>query len=301
LLVLHPGFAKTATTTLQRGVFPRHGQIHYLGVPAADPALDLLLRRIPREDSTRFDLEAARAQLQPHLELPPGCTTALISHENFTLYEAKDKGLVAARLHALVGPCRIMFTLRRQEELVASWYLQKMGKYMRDRRYLTPKQYFRMKLKEPTRSILDDLDYDATIGCYERLFGRENVGIFPYEQLRADLPGFAAAIATFLGVAAVELERLLRSAHFNRSESQRRVSISRITSGYLPRALVERGVALLPTRMHRRLSAYLDAGPRAKVRLPRAAEGWIEDHCRAGNRRLDQRYGGVLARYGYSL
>ena len=48
LLVIHPGFAKTATTSLQQGVFARHGQIHYLGVPASDPALDALLRRLPR-------------------------------------------------------------------------------------------------------------------------------------------------------------------------------------------------------------------------------------------------------------
>jgi hypothetical protein len=79
LLVIHPGFAKTATTSLQQGVFARHPQIHYLGVPAPDPALDALLRRIPREDSTRFDLEAARAALAPHLAPPPGRIVALLS------------------------------------------------------------------------------------------------------------------------------------------------------------------------------------------------------------------------------
>lgn len=301
MLVIHAGFAKTATTTLQQGVFARHGQIHYLGVPSPDPALDRLLRRVPSEDSTRFDQAAARALLLPHLAPPLGRRVTLISHENLTLYEAKDKGVIAARLHALVGPCRIMFTLRRQEDLVASWYLQKLGKYLRDRRYLTPKQYFRMKLKEPSRSILDDVDYDATIACYERLFGRDNVAIFPYEQLRADPPGFAAAIAGSLGVDATEFERLLRAAHLNPAEAQRRVDATRIAANYLPRALVDRGVDLLPRRLHRRLSAYLDSGPRAKVELSSAARQWIGEHCRVGNQQLDGRYGGVLARYGYTL
>lgn len=301
LLVIHPGFAKTATTTLQQAVFPRHSQIHYLGVPAANPALHQLLFKIASEDSTRFDIDAARAALLPHLAPPTGRTVTLLSHENLTLYEAKDKGLVATRLHALLGPGRIMFTLRRQEDLVASWYLQKLGKYLRDRRYLTPEQYFRMKLKEPGRSILDDIDYDATIACYERLFGRDNVGIVPYEQLRTDPRGFAGAIAGCLGVDAPELARLLASAHLNSAQSRRRVAAVRIAAKFLPRALIEAGVALLPKLLRRRLSAFIDSGQRARVELSSVASDWIGEHCRAGNRRLDSRYGGVLARYGYTL
>jgi hypothetical protein len=61
LLVIHPGFAKTATTSLQQGAFARHGQVHYLGVPAPDPALDALLRRVPREISHIHDLFSAAA------------------------------------------------------------------------------------------------------------------------------------------------------------------------------------------------------------------------------------------------
>lgn len=301
MLAIHPGFAKTATTTLQQGVFPRHSQIHYLGVPSDDPTLHQLLRLIATEDSTRFDIDAVRTALLPHLAPPLRRRVTLLSYENFTLYEAKDKGLVAARLHALLGSCRILFTLRRQEDLVASWYLQKLGKYLRDQRYLTAKQYFRMKLKDPSRSILDDVDYDGTIACYERVFGRDNIGIFPYEQLRADPPGFIEALAGFLSVDAAEFGRLLRTAHLNPAEAQRRIDLTRITANYLPRALVERGAALLPARVHRLLSSYLDSGPRAQVELPSATRKWIEAHCRDGNRRLDERYGGVLTRYGYTL
>ena len=301
MLVIHPGLAKTATTSLQQGVFARHGQVHYLGVPAPDPALDALLRRVPREDSTRFDLEAARGLLAPHLAPPAGRLVALISYENFTLYESKDKGLVAGRLRDLCGPCRVMFTLRRQEDLLASWYLQKMRKYGRGHHHLTLKQYFRIKAKEPSRSILDDLDYDATIACYERLFGRENVGIFAHEQLRADPPGFARAVASFLGVDAGEFERLLRAARLNTAESEWRLRAARVTARYLPRELVHRGLELLPHALHRRLRHYVDAGPRAKAELPDVARRWVAERCREGNRRLDARHGGLLARHGYTL
>jgi hypothetical protein len=302
LVVIHPGFAKTATTSLQRSVFARHGQVHYLGVPAPDPALDALLRRIPREDSTRFDLEAARAALAPYLAPPPTRAVSLLSYENFTLYESKDKGLVAERLRGLCGPsCRVMFTLRRQEDLLASWYLQKMRKYARDRHHLTLKRYFRIKAKEPSRSILDDLDYDATVGCYERLFGRENVGIFLHEQLRADPAGFARAVASFLGVDAEEFEGLLRSARLNPAESERRLRAARATARYLPRELVHRGLELLPHALRRHLTRYVDAGPRAKAELPDLARRWVAERCREGNRRLDARHGGLLSRHGYTL
>jgi hypothetical protein len=301
LLAIHPGFAKTATTSLQQGVFARHGQTHYLGVPAPDPALDALLRRIPNKDSTRFDPEAARAALAPRLILPPGRRVALLSYENLTLYESKEKGLVAGRLRELLGPCRVMFTLRRQEDLLASWYLQKMRKYARDRHHLTLKQYFKIKAREPSRSILDDLDYDATVGCYERLFGRDNVGIFAYEQLRADPPGFARGVASFLGVDADEFERLLCAARLNRADSERRLRAARAAARYLPRELVHRGLELLPHALRRRLVRHVDAGPPAKAELPEAARRWVAERCREGNRRLDARHGGLLARHGYTL
>jgi hypothetical protein len=282
-------------------VFHEHAQINYLGIPAPEPVLEGLIRAIAREDSMRFDMAAARAALAPHLAERAEQKVTLLSYENFTLYEARDKGVVARRLHALLAPARIMFTLRRQEELLTSWYMQKMRKYIRGRHHLTAKEYFNVKLRDPTRSILGDLDYNVTIAGYEELFGSENVRIFLYEQLRHDPAGFAAAVASFLGVDAVEFERLLRAAHYNPARSRRRMAVARLTARYLPPRLVDWVVERTPEALVQRTSRLIDSGPPARARLPKAARRWIEEHCRDGNRALDARFGGLLRRHGYTL
>ncbi|MFO1069747.1 MAG: sulfotransferase domain-containing protein [Geminicoccaceae bacterium] len=299
--VLHPGFPRTATTTLQQAVFPHHPQLAFLGVPAAEPALDQLLRGIAETDSTRFDATETAAGLAPHLALPPGRSTLLLSFENLTLYEARDKGVVAARLRTLFGPARIMFTLRRQDELAASWYLQKIRKYIDDHHYVSPQRYFRMKLREPGRSILGDLDFEATVACYERLFGAGNVRLFAYEQLRADPAAFAADVAGFLAVDPGPLQELLHAARLNRGETRRRLAKARLVDRYLPRAVLDRGRRLLPRGLRAGVERWLDGGERASVALPAAVRDWIDGQCRRGNRALDARYGGLLGRWGYPL
>lgn len=289
MIFLHPGMAKSATTSLQRLVFARHPEITYLGLPAADPAAKAAIREICRADSLWYDGERVRRSLAARLH--GGEQAVLLSYENFTLYESKDKGLVAARLFELFPGAQVFFTIRRQQDVLSAWYLQKVQKHLRYAHFIEFEPWWEMVSDLPHRSILDDLRYHEVIARYAELFGRERVRVFLHEQLVADPGAFCRDVAGFLGVDAQHFERLLSEGHENPT-----VPASLLTYG---RTLMR----FLPQRFARRLARKLIArgGKRARVELPPEVRAFVHELCAEGNRKLARDFDLPLERHGYLL
>jgi hypothetical protein len=299
MIWVHAGFVKTATSTLQQAVFSRHDEINYLGLPAPSPDLHRVIHALAKADSTAFDLDRARRTVAPHLRPAPPRRLTLVSYENFVLYESTDKGVVAQRLHDVFPDCRILFTIRRQQDVIRSWYLQKLTKYIAGLNYLSFDEWLTIKMAEPHKSILSDLDFNSVISYYESLFGPEKVKVFCYEQLVDDRPAYARAMADCLNIDGVQFADLLSDANHNPTRTQRRIDLGRIATNYVPRAVARQGAGLISEKIKGRYHRFLDRGPKCRVALSPAAEQWIAEHCRRGNRQLDARCGGQLARYGY--
>jgi hypothetical protein len=299
MIWVHAGFVKTATSTLQRAVFSRHDEINYLGLPAPNADLAQVIHALAKADSIEFDLDRARRTVAPHLRPAAPRRTSLVSYENFVLYESTDKGVVAQRLRDIFPDCHILFTIRRQQDIVRSWYLQKLAKYLAGLNYLSFDEWFAIKMAEPHKSILSDLDFHNTISYYESLFGPERIKIFCFEQLVDDRAAYARAMAQCLDVDSMQFADLLSCGNYNPTKTQRRIDLGRIVTDYLPRAVVRRGAGLVSNGIKARYDRFLDRGPKCRVTLSPAVEQWIAEHCRRGNRQLDARCGGQLARYGY--
>jgi hypothetical protein len=301
MIAIHAGFVKTATSTLQHGVFSRHEGINFLGLPTQDDRLAAAIHAIAKADSSCFDLRQIRETFRHHLESGPAREVTLVSYENFTLYESRDKGIVARRLKEIFGDCRIFFTMRRQEELVRAWYLQKLPKYISGHNFLEFDDWLKLKMQESHKSIMGELDFNSTIRYYEELFGRENVEVFLFEHLRQNAADFAERMASWLGVDPTRFANLLVQAHYNPTITQRQRDFGRFTTTYLPRFLTDRGARLMPRLVRKCFKRFLERGPSAKAPRSEALDAWIADHCRSGNRALNARYGDQLARYGYTL
>lgn len=301
MIVLHPGFAKTATKTLQNGVFFSHDQVHYLGLPAAYPAVAAAINDLANCDSTKFDIDQTKSLFKSMLSCASPEKTVVLSHENFSLYESTDKGVIANRLYNIFGPCKILFTIRRQEEVLVSWYMQKISKYIGGHNFISFDNWFRIKTKEPHRSIFDDLDYENVVSTYETIFGRENVNVLLFEQLRDNPQAYARELANILNIDAHQVYEKLSTAHYNRTIAQREIDFGRITTRYVPRVAISQGRRLIPERLRHRFDCFLRSGPAARVKIRAAAHDWVRSNCVVGNRALNVRYGNRLAKYGYAL
>jgi len=290
MIVIHPGMVKSATTSLQEQVYARHPGIAFLGLPAPNPAAKAAIRQICRADSIAYDEAAVAAALQP-LAAAAGDRTAVLSYENFALYESKDKGLVADRLQRLFPEARILLTIRRQQDLLAAWYLQKMQKYLRKGHFLTFEDWYAMKADLPNRSILDDLRYDRIVAAYAERFGRERVSVLLFESLRQDPAAFAAALGEILAVDGGEIAARLAERQANPTIPQNLLILGRSLFPLLPRPLARR----LAKAMLRR------GGPPARIDIGPEVTAAVAALCAEGNRRLAADHKLPLAKHGYLL
>jgi len=288
---LHPGMVKTATSTLQRHVFAHHPEIHYLGLPAPRPELEWAIRHVCQADSTLFEPDRLQAVLADGLAGAAPDSRKLISYENFALHESKDKGLVADRLAALFPNGRILFTIRRQEDLVTSWYLTKLRTRIKRKAFIPFEEWYWTAVREPWGSILDDLRYYQTIRRYEARFGAGNVTVLTFESFVRDPAAFLRDAAGFLEVDAGPFAALIDGKRENVAMSARFLAFWRRASPFMPRKLVR--------KWSRRLT--FDDGPKARVTLPAAIRDDIRDRVATDNATLARSRGLDLAGWGYTL
>jgi hypothetical protein len=181
--IVHIGYHKTATTWFQRSVYP-YAESHRW-IPRARVQAALL-----DPPGLAFDAERARVLLMEGDERPP-----ILCEENLSGY-IHNGGLhgflppaMAARIRAVLPDARIVIFVRSQVSMIAACYMQ----YVRGggthglHRYLFPSLYLRGAYAQPfkvPRFTFDHFDYDRLIAHYDALFGRENVRVYPFEDLR---------------------------------------------------------------------------------------------------------------------
>jgi hypothetical protein len=151
LPVLHVGFHKCASTTLQRALFARHSEVASLGEPEedadADEAIHNAMASCHRDPAQRrdFELEASRRAWGKALaKVPPG-KTVVFSRERLTrcdFYQAPGDTRLASRIQSFVGPARIIIMARNQLRLLESSYITRTRKQKGPRSYTTPEQWF---------------------------------------------------------------------------------------------------------------------------------------------------------------
>lgn len=294
-VVVHPGFVKTATSTLQMAVFPKLEGVNYLGMPADDPKVASAISALCQVDGVRYDSASLRGALTRHLDDE---RINVISHENFTYYRSKDKSLIAYRIKELFPDAKIIFTIRNQRDLIRSWYLQKRRPH---RPFMSFKTWWKNITMYPYRTILDDVEFDSVIGCYEQLFGPENVGVFLYEVLRDKPDLFSRDVAALTGMNADAMTRALERNRLNPSVTTRHLAFSRFVTNYVPAALADTFEAAVPVKAMARFREWQARGARPKIRLSTKQDRYIINLCAAGNRRLAERRGLPLQQFDYPL
>jgi hypothetical protein len=300
-MVIHPGFIKTGTTSLQEFVLFAHPQVHALGHPhrsALDARISQGLRRIEGFEDDPGDLRDAVAKT---LAACPDGLVPVLSDETLTA-DPRLTAATARRLHDHFPDARIVFTLRRQEDLIRSFY-GRHGRVLVN----TPAPYtdrhvaFPAWLEHAYRNfpagVLGMADYARTIGIYRALFGAERIAILLLEEWVADAGAFADRLSTILGIDAVTTRQLLADRRTHGQDTTRHVRYDRLSKRFPHAARI---AAHVPRGIRGLAGAFLRRGATQRIELP---PGWperLQDLYRNGNRQLMEQYGLPLREHGYA-
>ena len=179
--VVHLGFHKTATTWLQKELFPlarSHDLVPRKAVERAfiDPP------------GMHFDAEKARRELALEGRNRP----VLLSEENLSgyLHNGGLHGLlapeIARRLNAVLPDARIVIFIRNQFDILRASYAQYVsgGGTFGAHRYFDTARWVRGALTRQWKAPgfqFEHFEFDRLVAHYDSLFGRDQVHVYPYE------------------------------------------------------------------------------------------------------------------------
>lgn len=193
-LLIHIGYHKTATTWLQNEFFvPLHGY---------DPILshDDVFKLITGIHPLAFDQVSVAEVLEKRIEIAQEKNLVpVISSEIFSgnpYRGGHDSAENARKLHLVAPDARILITVREQEAMCVSMYMQ----YISRGGSLTPTAVFdgAWGLGYPGFDPVH-LEYDRLVREYQELFGRGNIMVRTYEEFRQFPASFIGAISSFAG------------------------------------------------------------------------------------------------------
>ncbi len=192
-VLIHPAFHKTGTTYLQYGLFADAAQFCQPWSRAFIEA------HLIKPHPLRFNAENARALFQKQTDMTPTSVITVLSEEGLggnPHYGAREAGTTAAKLKAVFGEAKILFTIRRQPDMLRSLYIQYLkegGKHSASNFFL-PKLYSEFFAFDP-----EVFAYHHIVNHYAGFFGASNIIVLPQEYLKHDEAGFIAALGRFLG------------------------------------------------------------------------------------------------------
>ncbi|MCK6548793.1 sulfotransferase [Myxococcota bacterium] len=306
-LYLHVGYPRTGTTTLQHNVFVRHPEISYIGKPLhyfskkISGFFSILMERPTLEYERGLD-DFITTIVDPLLEKKPE-RKVLISEEELSTgrITGADRGVVARRLHHLFPKAKILVTLRRQEDVLASLYCHLRAEGM------LPNVPFPRWIEQQRRRISVDavftrFDYATILDEYARLFGAENVHVQLYEDFAADPHAWLRAFARPVGLDPDKTAALLDTAdpdaHRNQRLSKRELAwqdARKLVPKLPPLDQLTKG------RAQETLRSWLADGEKIEAHWGPEERAFIREHYAPGNRAVADRFGLALAPHGYAL
>ena len=213
-------------------------------------------------------------------------------------------------LQQVWSPCSVLFFVRHPLRLIESLYFHRLRQYarkgmsphMRDRLggrlYFDVNEWLEANL-EVQVGVFNLLDYARTIQVYCRILGRENVGVFLFEELTRDLEATIQRVCNYMDVSPATGLDLAGDGPVNPRWTEKEVVRLKEISSSRWQSVVFRAMGM---RRRDRMLAVQGSSPAA--RLDWSGSGWtyrIERQTAEGNRWLAQTFGLPLARYKYPM
>jgi len=205
----------------------------------------------------------------------------------------KDVSVVARRFKEVMGDnVRFVVVLRNQEDYVKSKYIQHVGtKGVRE----NIDTWFADNWRAG-EMLSSELNYNSRISPYIEYFGKENVGIFLYEELKENLDEFEKKLCKFLGIKSGLLSSKGRGDDpvNKRMTKLHYILLQNKTMSFFAKKLSE----FLPKKFYKYIFSKFS---RAEPRLSEENLITLQELASKTNTSLSDKNQATLKRYGYFM
>lgn len=224
-LIVHIGYPKTATSTLQGGIFTtlhQKGFVNYLGQFIKDKDFDLgreiytqgLVQK-NRSIKDAIDLSVNKINLlsQERLTMPNFYVQKNYDHNtkiNPLSYPCQLKKLFEKKTDEI----KILVVLRNQKEIIYSTYVQLYDRLVGDNKFETWGKYLSNGFDK--FNYLEVYDYYNILSKYKREFSKDNISILLFEDFINDRKKFLEKLAMVLEVDYNDLYNNFEELHLKR-------------------------------------------------------------------------------------
>ncbi len=314
---IHLGYPKCASTSIQNHLFNKHPDINYLGLYTTEDygvfsgEIDANNTYLNNSDLRKFyslilhndDIEYVKYNIsdfyQQRIKHLLNKRINVFSHESFLSTYSCSRAEKAKRLKKLFPEAKIIFIIRRQADLLRSHYddnpfdpsCRSSGKHLKIKKWI---QYC-FNLEYSHNSLLKSFDFYANIKYYEQLFGKENIGVFLFEDFVQNKIAFAQKLAEFMAIEKDAAMEILKNAYENKTISKRYKKY-RILCRRLGFNTVKK---ILPESNYNQFIKFLKKGKAGKTQIPETDKKRITDYFSSSNKELDKEYLLHLKEYNY--
>ncbi|MBX2833830.1 MAG: sulfotransferase [Micavibrio sp.] len=300
-IIIHPGFGKTATTTLQNNLFINHPEIECIGRPQGGDAIqfrDNLLRNMDH-----YDEKKQKEFLQTVMQNSDR-RAIVFSDEVFAARIYENQSL-ANRIKALFPKAKIVFTIRNQYTIIPSYYsnhgriLKKAPRPYRGKQ-VGFSEWFEYCKTNHTNSYLDFIRYRPIIKIFENLYGRNSIEIFLFEEIVNKNSDFSKKFSDLLGVNTELTLELLKGKKSNPRKSEKMVRYQHFREKFMPGFSFS---SFIPggTRLREDFQNFLNRGKGCSPSITQEHKNFIHQLYKEDNRVLAQDYDLDLKKWGYPL
>ena len=300
--IIHVGYPKAASTTLQCNLFFEHSEINYLSVRSPihkeNFQIDENLRKSYKNLVTLNGIEYHHSNTRNFFndvikKYMSSEKRNLFSSEELLNQDLVDNYLKAYRLKEIFPNAKIIIVLRNQVDLLRSIYDMRCGY---GDRYIAFDKWLEMDLKHFNTKISGGLKFHETVAFYQELFGKHNVEVLLFEELLESINSFAHKLSAFIDIDAEQTNNLLKNKPLNTAKSYQ---VHNLRVKFIPGIPFSK---VLPKSTHKYLVNKLtEVLPSKKSVMSQYYVDKMHEIYGLSNRKLMDEFGLDVARYNYPL